>query len=526
MNLRMEWYREYAQNYMNQIQYQEMVAKDILDRNYDLLYDFFCNILERKEEYKILKARRCQVLFQIFVPIILKNEPRICVRGKFISDHAIAKYRDEILVSSAVILDDILIHGRGLQELYDELDASYKNENIHVYVHKMSREADSMDQKLKVKVETDSVIFDWEWRELSTQLVNVIQATATPYVSTIGTYISKNRLNLDLAKEFFEIHDNANRDHKRGGTEAIVLFEKEPLPAIFQAWGYDACIRCYANERMIKTAYVSYVFFKPCSSIDIDNFCGHMEVCLKDKYDVLRKELLLETDSKEKLKYKAYLVNIILNRMYGLYLEQKYPGIFDFSFPNMPSAATCVGTAVACDIEKLQYEDIRSLLGTDLGKEQCTMQNMEDAELLVGLQQAVACEEEDKILQLYFYYNRQLDEKSAKEKERRRKGLSTKAFFENLNAELHQKSSMQLKSWDSGIAACDKVITADWVVYSCVKAGEQSFRYIVESLKEHGVEEAERNLQTQKENLKQRMLREFMENNSSRLCEWNVPLIS
>lgn len=68
-------------------------------------------------------------------------------------------------------------------------------------------------------------------------------------------------------------------------------------------------------------------------------------------------------------------------------------------------------------------------------------------------------------------------------------------------------------------------MAADQTVYSCVKAGEQSFRYIVGILREQGGNEAEQNPQNSNENLKQKMLREFMENNSSRLCEWNVPLI-
>lgn len=529
VNLIMKWYDDYAKNFKDQISYQEEKAREILDRNYDLLYDFFCDVMERKVKYKIFKARRCQVLFQIFMPIILKNEQDIHIYGEFISDHAIARCKEEIIASSAVILDDILIHGRGLQDVYEELDASYENQNIHVYVHKMNKEADSMNRKLKAKLEFDSSIFGWEWRELSTQLVNVIQATATPYISTMATYISKRGLNLQKADEFFAIFDNANADHKRVGTTSLVLFEHDPLPELFQAWGYDACIRCYANEEMEKTAYVPYIFFKPSSYVDIESFCEKTSAHLNDKFIALKEELLLKADNKEKLKYKAYLVNTLLNWMYGLYLNNRYPGIFDLSFSNIPATATCVGVAVAHDMEKLQYEDIWGLLDTDLGKRSCAPLIEEDEELLEGLRQASSCETEDKILPLYFYYNRQIDEKSAKEKERRRKGLSTKAFYDNLKEDLHPKSCMQLKSWDSGIAACDKVVIKDEIVYSCVKAGEQSFRYILEAMKEEdsgrdqAVETAEQN---QQENLKQRMLRKFMEVNSSRLCEWNVPLIS
>lgn len=529
-NLKMEWYRDYVENFKDQVLYQEKAARNILDRNYDLLYDFFCNIMEREEEYKIFKARRCQVLFQIFVPIILNNEPDICehIQGQFISDHAIARCKEEILKSSAVILDDILIHGRGLQDVYEELDVSYGNPNIHVYVHKMNKEADSMDRRLKSKLEVDSVIFAWEWRELSTQLVNVIQATATPYVSTMATYISPRSMDLENAKKCFSIYDNANVDHMRGGTTALVLFENDPLPELFQAWGYDACIRCYANPKMKRTAYVPYVFFKPSSYTDIKRFCEKAATHLGDQFCALKEELLLEADDNEKLKYKAYFVNTLLNRMYGLYLDNRYPGIFDLSYPNIPAVATCVGVDAAYDLEKLQYKDIRELLDANMGKVLYTISIEEDAELLDGLRQAALCEAEDKVLPLYFYYNRQLDEKSAKARERRRKGLSTKAFYDVWEKEqnLHWESCAQLKSWDSGVAACDKIVNSAEVVYSCVKAGEQSFRYILEVMKEVNDERDQAGEQNQTESLKQRMLRAFMEDNSSRLYEWNVPLIS
>lgn len=531
LNLRMRWYLGFVENFEDQISYQEKIARDILDRNYDLLYDFFCDIMEREEEYKIFKARRCQVLFQIFVPIILKNEKGICIHGNFISDHAIARCRDEILASSAVILDDILIHGRGLQDVYEELDVNYENPNIRVYVHKMCKDADSMSRRLKEKLEFDSVVYDWEWRELSTQLVNVIQATATPYVSTMATYISKKSMGLEKADEFFAIYDNANADHKRTGTTALVLFERNPLPNLFKEWGYDACIRCYANERMKKTAYVPYVFFKPSSYADINSFCEKTLAHLDGKFTALKAELLLKVDNKEKLKYKAYFVNTLLNWMYGLYLTNRYPGVFDLSFSNIPALASCIGDAAVCDMEKIQYKDIWGLLDMDWEKETSVLPVEEDAELLAGLQEAVLCETKDKILPLYFYYNRQIDEKSAKEKERRRKGLSTKAFYDNLKEEHHQKSCMQLKSWDSGIAACDKVLAENEIVYSCVKAGEQSFRYILEAMKETDERGKQGQIeeqmeQNQQENLKQRMLRKFMEINSSQLCAWNVPLIS
>ena len=55
------------------IKKREELAQRILGIQYDGLYDFFCDVLEYDAEFKILRARRCQVLFELFASIILCN---------------------------------------------------------------------------------------------------------------------------------------------------------------------------------------------------------------------------------------------------------------------------------------------------------------------------------------------------------------------------------------------------------------------------------------------------------------------
>ena len=110
--------------------------KRILDESYDGVYDFFYELLETDVPYKILRSRRCQVLFNIFVPIILlEYNDSIKMKGMFISDHALTKYKEKILKESGLIIDDIVIHGRGLQELYESLDRNYSCKRISIQVY-------------------------------------------------------------------------------------------------------------------------------------------------------------------------------------------------------------------------------------------------------------------------------------------------------------------------------------------------------------------------------------------------------
>lgn len=524
-------YRAGMEKIKKQIGYMETVVMDILDRNYDLLYDYFCNALDRGEEYKILRARRCQVLFQLFLPIILKNEPNIRIHGTFISDHAIAKYKDEILKTSALILDDIVIHGRGLEELYEDLDSGYEHDNIHVYVHKMARTADAMSEKLKAKLEWDSKIYDWEWRELSTQLVNAIYATVTPYVSFVETYISGRELDLERAGEAFTVSDYTNEDQERIGTKAYVIFEKDILPRIIGNGGYDACVRYYKNEKMMKTVYVPYVFMKSLSENDIDVFCNTFAGHLGSKYNALGKELLTGWDNDLQLKYKAVLANVLLNRIYGLYLEHKYPGLFDFSAAEWSTLAMCFGNAVTDDVEKLTYGDVCGLMDLEFCQTQCDAEYEEDQALVKGLEQAMEDETENEVLPLYFYFNRQLDEESVRKKEKRKKGLSINTFYNKLGDNVHNTSKLQLRCWDAGTAACDTFVINNNLVALYARAGEQSFRYMIDKMEELGesihliLEGGAENGQGSEEKLDKKLIKQFWEDNRARLCEWKIPKI-
>lgn len=515
-------YREYAQEFPKQMEYLERVTSSILDRNYDLLYDYFCNVLDSEEDYKILRARRCQVLFRIFLPIILKNESDIQVRGMFISSHAVPKYKDDLMKSSVVILDDIVIHGQGLQKLYEELDENFEKENIRVYVHKMDRNADAITDSLRKKIKTDSEVYDWEWRELSTQLVNVIQATVTSYVSYVETYIASRPVDLGKLENAFIVEDNTNIDQKNVGTDALVFFEKEELPVLIKTGGYDACVRYYRNDKIPQTLYVPYVFMKNVSFSDIAAFCEACAKQLKDRYCALAGELLSGQEEDHQLKYKAYLMNSLLNRVYGLYLDHKYPGVFDFSTGEWATLSMCFGNDVAEDIEGLVFEDIIDLLDFQFNETPYNERVLENETLLGGLERAIKEVGENEILSLYFYFDRYQDEEHVRRREKRENGLSIKTFYDKLGEDIHRSSRLQLKSWDAGTAACDMVVFDKELVCPFARAGEQSFRYIADKIKE--LEES--NMENDSEDsLQYELIKHFLKVNGNYLGEWELPSV-
>jgi len=182
-------------------------------------------------KYKILMSRRCLVVFQIFTLIILTNE-EVSVRGSFITDKSLVKYREDAIENSAVIVDDIMIHGRGVEKVYNMLDPSNdcKLSNIRIYVFKRCYDdAICIRKKLLEKVECDSLAYKWEWRETSSQLVNLIYACAFPYTSFIGAYSleteSFKMSELNNSGKFI-LEDNTKIAQRKLGEEVYILFEK------------------------------------------------------------------------------------------------------------------------------------------------------------------------------------------------------------------------------------------------------------------------------------------------------------
>lgn len=518
MTFTREKFRKHSAISPRQVCVMEKIARELLDENYDLLYDYFCTVLDSEEEYKILRARRCEVLFQIFVPIILKNEQKIEIHGEFLSSHAIVKYKEKIGASSALILDDIVIHGRGIQDLYEELDPDYQSDKIRVYVHKVARNADAMKDSFKRRMFFDSKVFDWEWRELSTQLVNVIQATATPYVSYVETYVNIQDIDMSKLENDFIVCDNTNQDQKFTGTESFVFFEKRTLPRIIQNGSYDACVRYYKNEKMEKGVLAPYVFMKPISDSDIDTFFYICAEDLSEKYNALKQELQSERKNDLDLKYKAYLLNVLLNQIYTLYLGHKYGDLFDFSHAEWFTLAMCFGNDVADDIENLLYNDICGLLDQEVCRMEYQVHD-EETDLIAQLDKAKTDATEDEILPLYFYLSREIDEMGVQNKEQRKQGLSVQTFYQKLGQDIHRSSKLQLSSWDAGTAACDLIVLNNRFVAAYVKAGEQSFRYIVRKCNERVQHISE---QRNRETVADQLVDQFLEAHGACLCEWGI----
>jgi len=467
-----------------QIEKQQRIVEQILDDKFDLVYDFFNAILASQKQYKILRARRCQVLFYIFLPIILINEEELKPTGTFISHNSMIKYKTSILNSSAVIIDDILIHGRGLKQIYECLDPQYAYDNITTFVLYKSKEAGQNNEPFWKKLRCVKEVFDWEWIALSCQLVNMIYASTSPYISFVGSYVKNGTWSHEMCEDVFEVHVNTNDAQKQQGEDVFILYEKDALPPLFSNISHDCCLRIYENKEIEKVTCIPYVFLKNVDCETSKNLfqwiCDNID---SEKTKYIRDDLLNDFGCKGGTEYQIRLFAALINQIYSLYLENKYNYVLSGAAVDCVALSMVYGMEIANEMCHITYDDIKSLLFVELPfciEERKINEDLELEAIWKRLNNKNTDEIKDKLF-LYFYENRMIDEERASKMLERKKGLSVGYFYnEMLGGDKHKMSSAQVGKWDSGVASCCAYESDDGAVAFYNVAGEQSFRYILE----------------------------------------------
>lgn len=478
-----EKYLKYVNENRDRVQKQYRMIEKILDEKFDLVYSFFYEVLEREEKYKVLRARRCQVLFHIFVPLILLNEEDVAIQGTFISDNSMIKFREEILKCPTLIVDDILIHGRGLKTLYESLDPDYSHNNISIFVLYKSKQTTHMKGRLAERLVCGMEVFDWEWRELSCAFVNAIYASASPYISFVSSY-EKEGLLLSESEDELLVYQNDNQFQTEQKEQSSFWFEKKESLAFFNQIGYDSCFRVYENRYLEKITCIPYVFIK---NFSIETYRVLFDwVCQRiapDKIRAVKTELLSHARSDGEIEYQVRLFAALINQIYGLYLQNAYVKLRGLKL-DLATLEVAYGAETARELSQLNLSDVHRVLSDSLPETVVDSAVVEDSELIDIYKDSMR--ENLLIFPLYFYQNGRMDEIRARSGLDRKKGLTTDCFYRGiLNVKKHEISKGLLQSWDSGIASCNvRMSDSKQIIAFYSAAGEQSFRYLFEMFSE------------------------------------------
>lgn len=152
------------------------------------LKKFFIDILNKSCDIYIFTTRRSHLLFCIFKKYILSEnyffEKKEC---RYITDKALGFYKCEIENSNVLVIDDILVHGRALASVVNEV-VKLRPKKIEPIVFVMGEDVldiDNINKSVSKVISTSGVLKKAEWQTLSNQIVASIILTSTPYASYV-----------------------------------------------------------------------------------------------------------------------------------------------------------------------------------------------------------------------------------------------------------------------------------------------------------------------------------------------------
>lgn len=463
---------------MEYLTHVKRLAQRLIGEQYDAVYDFFCDVLEKKSAYKIIRARRCQVLFELFCSIILL-ESGAKMNGTFLSSNAVERNLDELRRedASVLIVDDVLIHGRGIRRLYEYIDPSYSRGNVAVMVFCRAADAACVNKDLDSRILAGyRFAFNYEWRELSCRLVELIESSAIPYESFAGGLLSFSAPALSPDDDRFACIENSERSR--------VFFEKNELPPFLKEIGYDLCLRTYSSSESGPFFAVPYVFLKNIKGSACDDLFAFVAQRL-DQERCSHVIAELSARGRDSAVYRMRLFSSLVNRIYGIYLSRTYNILAD-AYPMHMNMRLCFGREVAEDLAGLDWEDVSGLLRLSPPYEEGSIR--EDSDLSGILLLPDDCEDRHmyRFLSMYYYMNGRLDEKALEtERSQRRNGLTMGHFYKVVDPRFrHELTAAQIKCWDRGQASATMHLHGDGDAEDCIAmfgvAGEQHFRFILE----------------------------------------------
>lgn len=269
---------------MDATQVSKATTRLIKNMGVSLFWDFLDFIIDiKKSDYniKILKARRFYVLYHVFDDIIncLYKKSVITV-GKIVSNYALPAIKDELKDAKILLVDDVLLHGRAMEDVYNYLinECHCDKDRIDLKVYLRNEDRNLVFRKKNI-VSKQSV-HDQNWAWMSCSFVDTFLIAGRPYISILP-YFKISAARKEVADKIHMIIDHsssATTDVQKYNGGKLWIYMKDSSTQYFE----QVFIRIYECADESEYLFVPYMFLKPMSKDIIINL-------IKDllSYDVL-----------------------------------------------------------------------------------------------------------------------------------------------------------------------------------------------------------------------------------------------
>lgn len=465
---------------------KRQILEDILGNYYDELYDFFGDLISAEYDIKVLIARRCLVLFQLFLQIFAAENSNQQIYGKICSDRYVLGNYEELNGKSVLLVDDILIHGRKIYEVFQEIEKNMDKAaggSVDIRVYMLTDSQKCVPDEIMDKIQFTDYATEWEWKTLSDGIVSTIFATNIPYTSFVGAYFTRNIQKLYRNSKNVQILKNTGKSQEKVGCETEVLFSSQRRLRLFEIFSHIECVRVYKGKCEDNSMVIPYIFTKALKSECLEELFAKMaELC--GGMPNIKAELI---EKSKGMIYRMRLFNALLSHIYGLYFfNNSYkPEIFE-----VDTLVKSFGERIATEFYKMTYEQIVPFLMNDYeGMKEYVFENLTEYSELEEIYRELAsgCGGYREIYSKCIGKHRERDELRAQENKERLLGISVDYLFGLCRDEAmcRECAIVMLNSMDTGCAAASYTKALEDNAYaSYISPGEQSFRLILEKYAE------------------------------------------
>lgn len=479
------------------------------ESTFEGIYAFFERIFSDGYDVIVLMSRRCLVLCQIFKIFFIMDGKEEHSSVRVLGDKAIPYCHQWLKDKRVVIVDDILIHGRTVHNMYDQISRYTGNQLPQICVYAADIESNEFLSEMEPKVHYDYLVPKGEWRNLSNRIVNCIYAANKPYTSFITAYFqfgSKTILeSLDGIPTLHRIA-NSHPTQQKYKLESFYFYEeREDRERIFRSCSQGEGFRLYRQEETSKVTIIPYVFLREMTIEDAWNLSDMIASCLEDSMPLvsgaLAKKPVDGEDGMEAawlLEYKMRLLTCVLSSLYWNGFVDRHSLTWEEYQVDFDTLDKSFGFDVSDELGKVSDADIHKLLNLNIkmnipkndmvpsveqSMNECTKCALQEA--LADVFGSEAQESTGSMIQHYFHKNWFIDEKRAETKEERCIGLTVDQIL--AEGKKHNKQTEEIlawlvNAWDCGIATASFAVNAERGIVGCYNtSGEQSYKIVLEA---------------------------------------------
>ncbi len=278
----------------------------VLDEDARNLVCYVCNLAKKSTDdnapcYVVLMCRRWLIVYEIIRHAYFADfdEKRILC-----DDDLTPLEKDNN--SRVMISDDIIIHGRTVMSMFDKINQKQHNTNVSAFFRKY--DAEKLDLSIFEPL-TGRSVTEWEWRNLSNRLIELIIKSKTPYTTFTYSFVTKTNKSLNIPTiGFVEISAENEKIFEDCGIQLKVhfAFSTENYPLLSGICSH-VCIREYKYPDD-STIYIPFVFIPQIGKEIFNQLATHKE------FPESVRDVFISDRSPE---YKTRLLSFLLSYTYG-----------------------------------------------------------------------------------------------------------------------------------------------------------------------------------------------------------------